>query len=177
MSTIEPFFARPSGELRAPPVAFLKAVLVVTGVAGTMDIIAAHLSWWAKTGKFPTMIFKGIAGGALGVQRAMQGGVGTMALGIFFHYFISFAFALLFFLLFPRVSLLRKNRYAVGTAYALITWAIMTYIVLPASALPWSRPDLVSKQLYFGVAVFVVAFGFPIVFGAAWFYKRFPQAA
>jgi hypothetical protein len=177
MSTIEPYFARNSDELRASPGAFLKAVLVVTGIAGTMDIIAAHLSFWAKTGKFPTFIFKGIAGGALGVQRAMQGGVGTMALGIFFHYFISFAFTLLFFLLFPRVSLLRKNRYAVGAAYALITWTIMTYIVLPASALPWSRPDFAGKQVYIGVAVFVVVFGLPIVFGAAWFYKRYPEAA
>jgi hypothetical protein len=176
MSTIEPFIAQPSDEPRASPGVFLKAVLVVTGIAGTMDIIAAHLSWWAKTGKFPTMLFKGIAGGALGIQRAMQGGAGTMALGIFFHYFISFAFTLLFFLLFPRVPLLRKNRYAVGTAYAIITWTIMTYIVLPVSKMPWSRPDLASKQLYLGVAVFVVVFGLPIVFGAAWFYKRHPQA-
>lgn len=155
----------------------MKAVLVVTGIAGSLDITAAHLSRWAKTGKFPTMMFKGIAGGALGVQRAMQGGAGTMALGIFFHFFISFAFTLLFFLLFPRAALLRRNWFVVGTVYALVVWTIMTYIVLPLSALPWSPPDLASRQLYLGVAIFVVVFGLPIAFGAAQFYKRYPQRA
>jgi hypothetical protein len=177
MSTIEPFFARPSGAPRAPSAAFLKAVLVVSGIAGTLDITAAHLSRWATTGKFPTMMFKGIAGGALGVQRAMQGGAGTMALGIFFHFFISFAFTLLYFLLFPRLPLLRRNWFAAGAAYALFTWTVMTYVVLPLSALPWSPPNLANKQLYFGVLVFVVVFGLPIAFGATRFYRRYPPAA
>jgi hypothetical protein len=153
----------------------MRAVLVVTGIAGSLDIIAAHLTRWARSGHFPTAMFKGIAGGALGVQRAMQGGAGTIALGIFFHFFISFAFTLLFFLLFPRVSLCRGNRYMVGTVYALVVWTIMTYAVLPLSALPWSPPDLASKQLYLGVAIFVLVFGLPITVGAARFYQRYPR--
>ena len=102
----------------------------------------------------------------------MQGGMGTMALGLFFHFFISFAFTLLFFLLFPRVTLLRKNRYAVGTAYALFTWAVMSYIVLPLSALPWRPPNFASKHLYIGWVIFTLIFGLPIAFGTSRFYRQ-----
>ena len=154
------------------PKAFWKAVLIVTAIAGTLDIIAAHLHGWAGSGKFPTTMLKAIAGGALGGQRAMQGGAGTMALGLFFHFFISFAFTLLFFLLFPRVATLRKNRYAVGTAYALFTWAVMNYIVLPLSALPWRPPNFANRQLYIGWTILTLIFGLPIAFGASRFYRQ-----
>jgi hypothetical protein len=150
----------------------MKAVLVVTAIAGTLDIAAAHFQAWARTGRFPTTMLKGIAGGALGRQRAMQGDLGTMALGLFLHFFISFAFTLLFFLIYPRAPLLRKNGYAVGTAYALFTWAMMNYIVVPLSALHWPRPNYADIQLYVGWVIFTVVFGLPIAFGAAHFYQN-----
>ena len=161
----------------SPRDGFAKAVLIVTAIAGTGDIIAAHLHIWALSGHFPAALLKGIAGGALGGQRAMQGGVGTMALGLFFHFFISFAFTLLFFVLFPRLAWLRKNLVAVGTGYALFTWAVMNYVVLPFSALPWRAPSFANKQLYIGWVVFTVVFGLPIAYGAARFYRRSQPAA
>lgn len=172
MSTTESSATGPLNTFRASPGAFVKAVLLVTAIAGTLDIVAAHLHTWAASGKFPTTMLKAIAGGALGRERAMQGGVGTMALGLSFHFFISFAFTLLFFLLLPRVAMLRKNRYAVGTAYALFTWAVMSYIVLPLSALPWRPPNFASKHLYIGWVIFTLIFGLPIAFGAFRFYSQ-----
>ena len=150
----------------------MKAVLLVTAIAGTLDIIAAHLHIWAASGKFPNAVFKGIAGGAVGGQRAMQGGAEMIALGAFFHYFISFAFTLLFFLLYPRAAVLRKNTYAVATGYALFVWATMNYVVLPLSALPWRPPNFASKHTYIGWCVLTLIFGLPIVLGATRFYRR-----
>ncbi|HEY3757762.1 MAG TPA: hypothetical protein VGL42_16530 [Opitutaceae bacterium] len=145
---------------------------MATGIAGTGDIVDAHVTFWIRTGRFPgAMMLKGIAGGALG-KRAMEGGAGTAAMGLFFHFFISFAFTLLFFLLYPRVGALRKNRFAVGTAYALFTWAVMNYIVWPLSALPWRPPSFADWHLYMDWAVFTIVFGLPIVFCAARFYRR-----
>jgi hypothetical protein len=164
--------AVPSPRLHASPKAFAKAVLLVTAIAGTLDIIAAHLHMWAASGKFPAALLKAIAGGAFGRKRAMAGGAEMMALGLFFHFFISFAFTLLFFLLFPRVTLLRKNSYVVGTAYALFVWSVMNYIVLPLSALPWRPPNYGSKHTYIGWCVLTLIFGVPIALGAARFYKR-----
>ncbi len=153
---------------------FAQAVLLVTAVAGTLDIIAAHLHIWAKSGTFPATLLKAIAGGALGMERAKQGGADMMALGAFFHYFISFAFTLLFFLLFPRVGLLRKNRYVVGTAYAMFVWAVMSYVVLPLSALrvPVQPPNFTDLHTYIGWTVLSLIFGIPIAIGTASFYQR-----
>ena len=70
--TPEPSFATAgrSGWLSSPgPFSignFAKAVLIVTAIAGTLDIIAAHLHIWVVRGSFPTQVFKGIAGGAFG---------------------------------------------------------------------------------------------------------------
>ncbi|HEU5079169.1 MAG TPA: hypothetical protein VFT72_08140 [Opitutaceae bacterium] len=152
--------------------AFWKPVLVYTAIAGTLDITAAHLHVWAVTGKFPTSMLKAIAGGAIGGQRAMEGGAGMMALGLFFHYFISFAFTLLFFLLYPRIALLRKNLYAIAPAYALFTWAVMTYIVLPLSRLPWRAPNFANKHVYIGWIILTAIFALPIVFGARRHYAK-----
>ncbi len=151
---------------------FAKAVLIVTMIAGTLDIIAAHLHIWAASGNFPTAVFKGIASGVFGRERAMQGGAGMMALGAFFHYFISFSFTLLFFLLYPRLSLLRKNLLASGFAYSLFVWFTMNFIVLPLSALHSSTPNFANKHTYIGICVLSVVFGLPIAFGVDRFYKQ-----
>jgi hypothetical protein len=167
--------AGPSPASRIFSKPFVKAVLVVTAIAGTLDIIAAHLHIWAVTGRFPATLLKAIAGGALGREQAMQGGAGMMALGLFFHFFISFAFTLLFFLLFPRVALLRRNSYVVGAVYGVFVSMVMNYIVLPLSALPWRPPNYTNIHTYIGLGVLILIFGLPIAFGAARFYKSQAQ--
>jgi len=176
MTTDSPFSAGSTGAMGPASLggstgAFVKSVLLVTAIAGTLDIIAAHLHIWGVTGRFPAAVFKGIAGGAFGRERAMQGGLGMIAWGVFFHYFISFAFTLLFFLLRPRWALLRKNVFAVGTGYALAVWTVMTYIVLPLSALPWRAPNFGNIHTYIGIVVLITVFGVPIALGAARFYR------
>jgi hypothetical protein len=151
---------------------FAKAVLIVTAIAGTLDIIAAHLHIWAASGSFPTRLFKSIAGGAFGRERAMQGGAGMILLGVFFHYFISFSFTFLFFVIYPRLSLLRKNVLATGLVYALFVWFTMNVIVLPLSALHSSAPNFANKHTYIGIAVLIAIFGVPIAMGAARFYQQ-----
>ena len=151
---------------------FTKAVLIVTAIAGTLDIIAAHLHIWAASGKFPTAVFKGIASGAFGRERAFQGGAEMMALGAFFHYFISFSFTLLFFLLYPRFNLLRKNLLATAFVYSLFVWFTMNFIVVPMSALHASTPNFANKHTYIGICVLTAIFGVPIVVGTARFYKN-----
>ena len=146
--------------------------MLVTAVAGTLDIIAAHLHIWAITGHFPGTLFKAIAGGAFGRERAMQGGAEMIAMGLLFHYFISLAFTALFFLCYPRVALLRKNVYAVGAGYALFVSTVMNFIVLPLSALSASMPNFANKHTYIGIVVMITVFGLPIALGAKRFYQR-----
>lgn len=162
---------------RAPAKPLAKAVLLVTAIAGTLDIIAAHIHIWFATGRFPATVFKGIAGGAIGRERAMQGGAEMVALGVFFHYFISFAFTLLYFLIVPRVALLRRNVWVSGIAYAMFVWTVMNYIVLPLSAFSSKLPNFANVHTYIGACVMVLVFGLPIALGAARFYQPRPVSA
>ena len=87
---------------------FLKAVLLTGLFVGTTDLTSAYVSQWIKTGKYAEKMLNYIAGGALGLETSIPGGNGAALLGLFFHYFISLSFTLLFFLLLPRVKFWRS---------------------------------------------------------------------
>jgi hypothetical protein len=173
-------FAAPAAKQPSPSLApgrtsfgrLAQAVLTVTAIAGTLDIIAAHLHIWAARGNFPTTVFNAIAGGALGRERAMQGGVEMIALGAFFHYFISFSFTLPLFLSYPRWRWLRRGILTTSVGYALFVWSTMNLFVLPLSALDSSMPDLTNKHTYIGICVLTGVFALPIVAAAERFYTR-----
>ncbi len=150
---------------------FWKAVLLTTLVAGTLDIISAHVDQGIRTGAFPVRIFYAIAGGAIGIKTALAGGPGIILLGIFFHYFISFAFTLFFFLIFPVVSRVPNNKYLNGLLYAIFVWLTMTFIVLPLSALP-NRPFSFSWGIILGWLILTVVFGLPISLMTEKYYKN-----
>lgn len=75
---------------------FWKSVLLTTLVAGTLDIISAHVDQTIRTGSFPGKMFYAIAGAAIGMKNAFTSGPAIILLGVFIHYFISFSFTLFF---------------------------------------------------------------------------------
>jgi hypothetical protein len=149
---------------------FWKAVLLTTLVAGTLDIIAAHIHITIVTGEFPAKMFYGIAGGAIGLENALNGGPAVFILGVVIHYFISFSFTLFFFLLHPAVSKASSNKYLTGLLYTLFVSFTMTFIVLPLSALP-SKPFVFNIHHAIGILVLMVVFGMPISIMTDKYYK------
>jgi hypothetical protein len=140
---------------------FWKAVLLTTLVAGTLDIIAAHVHQTFLRGEFPSKMFYVIAGGAIGLEKALSGGPVIFILGIFIHYFISFSFTLFFFLLLPVLSRNSQNKYVNGVLYAVFVWVTMNFIVLPMTALPDS-PFVFNIHQVVGFFILVAVFGLPI---------------
>src|ERR1700730_3876844 len=104
---------------------FFKTVLLTGLFVGTTDIISAFVSVDIQTGKFPEKMFNYIAGGALGLEIAIKGGAGIEFLGLFFHYFIAFAFTLFFFWIFPKIKVLAFDKYLVGMLYAVFVNVVM----------------------------------------------------
>src|SRR5258708_39534337 len=103
-----------------------------------------------------------IAGGALGLENSLKGGNGIALLGLFFHYFIAFAYTLFFFLLFPRLKFLSYNKYLVGMLYAVFVNLTMGQIVLRLSRLPVGPlviANTISEWLVLGIV-----FGIPIAY-------------
>ena len=153
---------------------FWKAVLLTTLVAGTLDIIAAHVDQTIRTGVFPTKMFYGIAAGAIGLKNAFTGGPAVIVLGVLIHYFISFSFTLFFFLVYPGVQRVSPNKYLNGLLYALFVWLTMTFVVLPLTALP-QRPFVFTIDTVVGFLVLTAVFGIPISIMAAKYYKMRPD--
>lgn len=149
---------------------FWKAVLLTTLVAGTLDIIAAHVHVTILSGAFPAKMFYRIAAGAIGLKTALNGGPAIFALGVFIHYFISFSFTLFFFLLYPAVRKLSSNKYLNGLLYAIFVWLTMNFIVLPLTALP-RRPFVFNIHQAIGFLILIVVFGMPISLMIDKYYK------
>src|SRR5687768_17144700 len=125
-----------------PAAGRLKPILIIGLIAGTLDIITALIlakGSFLRMGQF-------IASGAIGRDIAFEGGIWTSVLGYFFHYFIATTWATLFFLLYPKVKLLQKNKIVVGLLYGVVVWIIMNRVVLPLSQIP-QRPFNLNQAL------------------------------
>lgn len=145
-----------------------KTVVLTGSFVGTMDLANAYIAVGARTGKFPAEMLNYIAGGALGLDTALHGGTPAAFLGLFFHYFIAFAYTLFFFLVFPYVTFLRFDKYLVGMLYAVFVNVTMGQIVLRLSRLPvgpFNLPHAVPDWMILGIV-----FGIPIAYNA---YKHY----
>ena len=147
---------------------FFKTVLLTALFAGTMDLISAYLAQWIKTGKYAGKMLNYIAGGALGLSESMPGGNAVALCGLFFHYFIAFAFTLFFFLIFPKLKFLSFNKYLVGMLYAVLVNVVMAVLILPLSRLP-THPFSVADSIPEWISLGVV-FGIPIAYNTYRYY-------
>lgn len=142
----------------------MKRILLTTLIAGTLDLLAAYINIYIKTGHLSKHMFQYIAGGALGLKNSMNGGAPVILLGIFFHYFIVFCFTLFFFWLYRKNRVFGINRYLAALLYGIFIWAVMNLVVLPLSALPSGSVDL-GKALI-DALILSVAIGLPVSLSA-----------
>ncbi|MES2796039.1 MAG: hypothetical protein V4683_08740 [Bacteroidota bacterium] len=139
---------------------FWKAILKAGFWAGSIDLVVAHLHQFIKTGHFPEKLLHYIAGGALGLENGMAGGIGSQLLGILIHYFIAFSFAILFFMIAPKLFALKINKYLLGIIYGIMVGAVMTFLILPFTQLP-QTPFIFSKSIV-NWLILAFAFGLPL---------------
>jgi hypothetical protein len=135
-------------------------MILKTGLlAGFLDITAACASFFFQTGKSPLVVFQFIASGILGTS-AFTGGYPVALLGLLLHFLIAFLFAGVYFFLYPRLPLLRRNPFWSGVGYGLLVWLVMSRLVLPLSLAP-RRPFALIPDLI-EMLILVGAIGLPI---------------
>lgn len=105
----------------------LKAIAVGGLVAGTLDLTTACL-----LGGWNTPFW--IAGGLIGPQ-AIHGGIPTYALGVLLHFFIAFSFTAFFYGASRMLAFPIKHPLISGIAYGIAIELLMSYVVMPLSAL------------------------------------------
>lgn len=147
---------------------FWKAVIITWLMVGTLDLTAAYISQWIKTGKFAAKMLNYIAGGVIGLERSMKGGNAVEFLGLFTHYFLAFCFTLLFFWALPRLRFLTFNRWIIGGLYGifanLLVWGIIN-LFSPLRSTPFVLSNFLVPWL-----ILIIALGIPIAYNAYRFY-------
>lgn len=137
----------------------LSEIILLAGfLVGTLDILAAIIQTYLYGGK-AVKIFRYIASGVFG-EDSFTGGLSYAFYGAAFHYLIAFVWTILFFLLYPRINLLKQNRLLTGVGYGVFIWIIMNLVVLPLSNVPRSSFDLISAAT--GMLVLIAAVGLPL---------------
>lgn len=143
-----------------------KTLALIGFIAGTLDAMGPIL----VNGVSPSGMFKYIASGAFGAEKAFSGGGKMIAWGIFFHYFIAFSWTTFYFFLYPAVGFLQKNKFLSGVLYGIFVWVMMNRIVVPLSKIPQRPFEL--KGALIGVSILIVAIGLPIAILTQRYYSK-----
>ncbi len=146
---------------------FWKTVLPAAFLVGFLDIAAACINYYAKTGKNSVAVLNYIASAVVG-KAAFSGNNSTAVWGLIFHFVIAFLWTLFFFMLYPKLKWLAQNRIIAGIVYAFLIWLIMTQVVVPLSnapAIPFN-----TNQALLAIGILIAAIGLPLSFIAYRFY-------
>jgi uncharacterized membrane protein YagU involved in acid resistance len=127
---------------------------------GVFDITQAFIAFRLQSGLRPPQVLQSVASGLLG-KSAFQGGTKTAVLGGFAHFFIAFSWAAIYYVLSRRLIFLTANPVIVGLLYGEFVWLVMTFVVLPLSAIHrW--PVWNAAQIITGPIGHTVLVGLPI---------------
>jgi hypothetical protein len=106
-------------------------------------------------------ILQSIASGVFG-KEAYEGGTAIALAGLAFHYIIAFSWAILYFIVFPKIPFLKKHWILSGLFYGIFVWVVMNLVVLP---LVFShRSPLTRVSFLTGASILMIMIGLPVSF-------------
>jgi len=136
-----------------------KLIIKAGLVAGTLDIIAAFLNFYYKTGKNPTIVLKYIASAIFG-KEAMTGGIEMILTGLLLHFIIAFIFTIFFSLIYKKLWSWLQNTVLIAVLYGVFVWLVMNFAVVPfsrASQIPFSWSGVITN-----IIILIVCIGLPL---------------
>lgn len=137
-------------------------------LAGTLDILAA-IFLLANGHAADTLRY--IASGFFG-KSAFSGSADMVVWGLFFHYVIALGFAAAYFLIYPKLAFLRKNKWVSALCYGLCVWCIMNQLVLPFTQIPKNAGGFNWISALKNIAILTTCIGLPIAWTTERFYAR-----
>jgi len=138
----------------------LSAIAAGGLIAGSLDLTQASILFGVKV---PLVIAAGLLG-----PQALQGGAGTYILGVCLHFFIACSATAIFYGASRRLVFLIEHPLVCGLFYGMAVELVMSYVVLPLSALHAKGPYELHDVLL-GLLVHMVVVGVPISFSVRWF--------
>lgn len=131
------------------------AIIVGGLVAGTLDLLQASILFGLQV---PLVI----AGGLLG-ERAFHGGAGIYVLGIVLHFFIALSVTAIYYGASRRLTFMLEHPLVCGLLFGIVVELVMSYVVLPLSALHARGPYHLHDVLQ-GLIVHMIVIGLPVAF-------------
>jgi len=117
---------------------------------GVFDITQAMVAFYLQSGVKPMGVFQSVASGLLG-KASFQGGTKSAALGAFLHFFIAFSWAAIYYVASRRLGFMVEKPVIAGLAYGEFVWIIMTFVVLPLSAIHrwpvWNKASIITGPI------------------------------
>lgn len=145
-----------------------KFVLTTTFIAGTLDISAACLSAYFRSGATPERVLRFVASGVFG-KRAFEAGSWMPLWGLVFHYTIAFACTLCFFLLYPKWKNLVYNPWINSVLVGVVAWIATELVIVPLSNAP--AAPFTFFRIVTSMAILILCIGAPIAWRAHHFFK------
>ena len=145
----------------------LRAILIGGLACGVCDYLFAYFYYKKAT---LTGIGRSVARGVLGTQPSSLDPNFVAALGVALHFIISLGAATVFVLASRKFPVLVRYAVPAGLGYGAVVYFVMTWVVVPASAITVANyPPAVDWGALVG-HLFVV--GLPIALAARWFDPR-----
>jgi hypothetical protein len=138
----------------------VRAGLIAGIAAAVVEMIPVLLIQGLMLHVSPVRIFQSIASGLMG-KAAYAGGIGSALLGGLVHTAISLVAGLIFAFAANLWRMLLARPVLAGLGYGIIVYIVMSYLVLPLSAVafkPATNPALIAMS----VTIHMVAFALPI---------------
>ena len=152
---------------------FFASALTAGLVAGTLDITAACIQAYLKTGTTPSQVLKYVASGAVD-PKTFSNDTALVAIGLLIHFIIAILFAFFFFLLAKLIPSLVKYPILIGILYGVFVWSTMRFIILPYISRLNPKPIVgqeAIKNAAIAAAIIVVCVGIPIVLLARRYFR------
>jgi hypothetical protein len=131
----------------------LRAIAAGGLIAGSLDLTQA-LTLFGR--KVPLVIAAGLLG-----QSALQGGTATYIVGVLLHFFIACSATAIYYAASRRLTFLLEHPLVCGLFFGMAVELVMSYIVLPLSALH-SRGPYELHDVLLGLGVHMIVVGLPI---------------
>lgn len=130
-------------------------------IAGTFDILAAFLNFYAKTGKNVGIVLRYIASAIFG-DKAYTGGQGMLVAGLLFHYCVALLFTVFFALVYKTMWRWFQHTLLIAIIYGVFVWFIMNLIIVPntlASQIPFTWSAGLINCL-----ILIICIGYPLAY-------------
>lgn len=124
-------------------------------IAGALDLTQAFILFGARV---PLVIAAGLLG-----REAFHGGTATYVLGVLLHFFIAFSATAVYYAASRRLAFLTEHPLVCGLFYGIAVELVMSFIVLPLSALRDRGPYELHDVLQ-GLLIHMILIGLPISF-------------